>query len=88
MCNSCSAGDSGKVHSTVKERWDRREPELCDGMKTLGSYADEAVIALQTRNITKLAELMDLNFAMRCKLYGTAGLCIESIKVYFFLPTF
>jgi len=56
------AGDSGKVHSTVKERWTQQDPELCDGMLTLGRLADQAVESLKAGDINKLACLMDQNF--------------------------
>ena len=65
-------GESGKVHSTVRERWSTRDPELCEGMKLLGSLADSAVESLLSGNREKLAELMDLNFATRRRLYGDA----------------
>lgn len=65
-------GDSGKVHSTVRERWLKRDPELCEGMKLLGSLTDSAVECLLSSNREKLAELMDLNFATRRRLYGDA----------------
>jgi len=60
------------VHSTVKQRWLDQDPDLLAGMHTLGEYADEARDSLQQHQWSRLAELMDLNFAMRRKLYGDA----------------
>ena len=65
-----SAGDSGAVHSTVKERWINRDPSLVQGMQTLGSYADRGRDALALQNYDELGRLMDLNFQMRRQLYG------------------
>ena len=56
-CTS-AAGESGKVHSTVKERWLQRDPELVDGMLFLASLADRAVESIQNRDVTTLAFLM------------------------------
>ena len=39
-------------------------------MKTLGEYADKAVECLKTKDYETLADLMDMNFAMRRQLYG------------------
>lgn len=34
-------GDSGKVHSTVRDRWEKKDPNLISGMLSLGQLADE-----------------------------------------------
>ena len=65
-----SGGDSGTVHSTVKERWAKQDPDLVSGMAELGSYADQAVESLQKKDYSLLARLMDKNFLMRRRLYG------------------
>eukprot|EP01038_Epipyxis_sp_PR26KG_P005864 gene5864-8088_t len=63
-------GDSGKVHSTVRERWNRKDEDLVLGMRELGVYADQAINCLQQHDTIGLAILMEKNFAMRRKLYG------------------
>lgn len=63
-------GDSGTVHSTVKDRWANRDAELVSGMATLGNYADLAVESLHRRDYAELGRLMDKNFLMRRRLYG------------------
>ena len=68
--NTKVGGDSGGVHSTVKDRWARRDPELVAGMRALGGYADEAQAALKAGNVTQIAALVRQNFAMRRRLYG------------------
>ena len=73
-------GESGKVHSTVRERWINRDPELCSGMQLLGSLTDSAVECLLSDDREKLAELMDLNFATRRKLYGDSVVGLRNIE--------
>jgi len=77
-------GESGKVHSTVKERWAMGDPELRAGMKELGELADSGVECLKKCDFSGLAALMDRNFAIRRKLYGddvVGALNIEASKV-------
>ena len=62
--------DSGTVHSTVRDRWRNQDPQLVEGMRRLGSLADEAVATLHAHNYAKLALLMEENFAIRRSLYG------------------
>ena len=40
--NIAVGGDSGKVHSTVRERWAARDPVLVSGMQGLAALADRA----------------------------------------------
>ncbi|GAB5366379.1 hypothetical protein AAMO2058_001138600 [Amorphochlora amoebiformis] len=68
--NTTVGGDSGKVHSTVKERWLRGDKTIVTGMKTVASYVDSAVKALKDNKPEALCELMEMNFAMRRKMYG------------------
>jgi glucuronokinase len=70
--NLSAAGDSGKVHSSVKERWERRDPELVKGMQQLAGYAQKGAEALLARDFDTFAGLMENNFATRRLLYGDA----------------
>lgn len=74
-------GDSGKVHSTVKDRWAARDPLLVLGMQTLGGYADQARDCLLSGDIPGLASLMEQNFAMRRALYGDAVVGARNIDM-------
>lgn len=58
------------MHSTVKERWQQRDPTLIEGMQLLGTLADSAVEALKTGDVNSLGTLMKKNFATRRALYG------------------
>jgi glucuronokinase len=79
--NTQHGGESGKVHSTVRDRWDRQDEELVSGMRQLGDLADQAVQSLQSNDIPRLAQLMEQNFALRRKLYGDAVVGIKNIAM-------
>lgn len=79
--NTNAGGDSGQVHSTVKDRWQLKDPELVAGMQQLGMYADETKACLESRNYKQIAELINLNFATRRKLYGDAVVGLANIRI-------
>ena len=79
--NTQFGGDSGKVHSTVKERWLNKDPQLIEGMMQLGKYADDAVDSLINNDSERLASLMEMNFAMRRKLYGDSVVGLKNIAM-------
>jgi len=62
--------ESGKIHSDVKFRFERGDPEVVEAMKTFASYAEEAREALHRRDYDRLGELMNANFDLRRKIYG------------------
>lgn len=64
--------DSGKVHSTVKQRFLANDPEIIDAMKTFASFTDKARQALYDHNHHEFAQLMTANFEQRRKTYGDA----------------
>lgn len=67
-----TASDSGGVHSTVRQRWEARDPELLAGMRQLAGIADQGLKALRKGDFLALGDLMDANFATRRRLYGDA----------------
>ena len=77
----CSGGDSGKVHSTVRDRWAARDPELVRGMQALGQLADEARESLERGDAVRLAALVERNFATRRMLYGDAVVGAKNISM-------
>jgi len=79
--NTAVGGDSGSVHNTVRERWEKQDPELVQRMLELGGYADQCASALRNRDYVKLGELMDANFAMRRHIYGDAVVGAKNIAV-------
>ena len=62
-------GESGKVHSTVRARWQERDPVLVSGMQALGDLSDLAVQCLRAKDAIGLAALIERNFALRRALY-------------------
>lgn len=64
------AGESGKVHSTVRQRWLNHDPDVLRCMEELGALAHCGTQALMTRDFATLAKLMDRNFDIRRYLYG------------------
>lgn len=63
-------GESGKVHSTVRERWARKDPGLVAGMAEIASLAEKAQAALLAGEPLQMGPLMERNFAIRRSLYG------------------
>jgi glucuronokinase len=74
-------GDSGAVHSTVKDRWQQQEPELVQCMQELGSYADQALQALINKEYHIFCECIDKNFAMRRKIYSDKVVGEKNIEI-------
>ncbi len=70
LYNTHAGGDSGGVHSTVKERWANQDPILVAGMQKFGVLADEAVEALKECDYVRLASIFEANFSNRRALYG------------------
>ena len=64
------AGDSGKVHSDVRARYERGDTVVLEGMAELACLADEARGALARRDARALGECMVRNFAARRRMYG------------------
>jgi glucuronokinase len=62
--------DSGKIHSTVRYRFDKGDPAVVDGMREFARYTDEARVALRARDYDTLSALMNANFELRRSIYG------------------
>eukprot|EP00850_Spirogloea_muscicola_P006718 SM000032S12102 [mRNA] locus=s32:562033:564085:+ [translate_table: standard] len=73
--------DSGKAHSTVKERWLQGDASVAAAMSELGALVDSGCVALQQQNWTLLAKLMDRNFDVRRAIYGDAAIGALNIKM-------
>jgi len=61
---------SGKIHSDVQFRYEQGDTEVVEAMRTFASYAEQAKEALMKRDFDTVAKLMDMNFALRRKIYG------------------
>lgn len=73
--------DSGKIHSTVKQRWLQGDQEVKDAMKGFAELTDQAKSAIEQHDHKRLAELMKKNFASRRKIYGDAALGEANLKM-------
>jgi len=66
----CRPSDSGRVHSGVRARFLRGDPEVVAGMREFAALTDKALDALKRHDNRCLGELMNANFDLRRKLYG------------------
>lgn len=74
--------DSGRVHSTFKQRWDSgNTPELRAHMEKMASLARAGKKAIEDENWEMLGCLMDETFAVRRLLFGDDGIGTENIKM-------
>lgn len=70
LYNTDAGGDSGSVHSTVRQRYDAGDEAVVAGMQQISTLADMAVTCLRERHYSQLADCMEANFANRRQLYG------------------
>ncbi|KAJ8034154.1 Glucuronokinase 1 [Holothuria leucospilota] len=73
--------DSGKIHSTVTERWRNGDTEVIEGMLKFAELTDQARQALEEHDYNQFKELMDLNFDQRWKLYGDDVIGAENLQM-------
>eukprot|EP00667_Euglena_gracilis_P006180 EG_transcript_6230 len=66
--------DSGRIHSDVRERWRRGDPEVVAGMAALAALTEEARAVLVAQDWRRFASLMDRNFDLRRGMFGDACL--------------
>ncbi|KAL1812270.1 hypothetical protein DCAR_0624479 [Daucus carota subsp. sativus] len=76
--------DSGKVHSTVRQRWLDGDEFIKASMEEVANLALEGHKALTQKDHTKLASLMNRNFDLRRRMFGDdalGALNIEMVEV-------
>jgi len=74
--------DSGKTHSTVKQRWNEGDVEVVEGMKSCARLCDEYAAALENgASMTKFKEIMDANFDLRRRMFGDSALGALNLKM-------
>ncbi|KAI3939275.1 hypothetical protein MKX01_002143 [Papaver californicum] len=66
--------DSGKVHSTVRQRWLNGDEFIISSMTEVADVALEGRTALLKKDCTKFAELMNRNFDIRRCMFGDDAL--------------
>lgn len=64
--------DSGKIHSTVKQRWLEGDAEVVEAMRTFAGFAAAGKDALLEDDVDAFCALMDKNFALRRHVYSDA----------------
>lgn len=62
--------DSGKVHSSVRQRWLNGDNFIISSMEEVSNLALEGQKALLEKNYTKFASLMNRNFDLRRMMFG------------------
>ncbi|CAL1570848.1 unnamed protein product [Knipowitschia caucasica] len=73
--------DSGRIHSNIRHRWLSGEPLVVEAMTTFADLTDQAKIALETKDWSRLAQLMDLNFELRRTVYTDGCLGPGNLKM-------
>jgi len=72
---------SGKAHNVVPYRFDNGDRAVTDAMRQFAGYADEAVEALEGRDIDRFCTLMDANFDLRRRIYGDEVIGAENLEM-------
>jgi glucuronokinase len=73
--------DSSGIHSPVRVRWERGDPEVRAAMIEFASYAEAGRAALEQHDAERLGELMNANFDLRRRLYGDEALGPANLKM-------
>eukprot|EP00930_Biecheleria_cincta_P084491 TRINITY_DN73952_c0_g1_i1.p1 TRINITY_DN73952_c0_g1~~TRINITY_DN73952_c0_g1_i1.p1 ORF type:complete len:698 (-),score=110.44 TRINITY_DN73952_c0_g1_i1:257-2314(-) len=73
--------DSGKIHSTVRARWDKGDQEVVEAMRKFGGFASQARAAIDAKDHMAFADLMDQNFGLRKSLYGDECLGEKNLQM-------
>ncbi|XP_068173097.1 glucuronokinase with putative uridyl pyrophosphorylase isoform X2 [Antennarius striatus] len=73
--------DSGRIHSNVRQRWLSGESAVVEAMETFAALTDRARAAIQTRDWSTLAQLMDQNFELRRTIYTDECLGPGNLKM-------
>ncbi|RVW29393.1 Glucuronokinase 1 [Vitis vinifera] len=76
--------DSGKVHSTVQQRWLNGDEFIIKSMAEVANLASEGRTALLEKDYSKFASLMNHNFDLRRRMFGEdvlGALNVEMVEV-------
>jgi len=66
--------DSSGIHSPVRTRYERGDPEVHEAMAAFAGFAEACRTALEHRDYAEVGRLMNANFDLRRQLYGDAAL--------------
>ncbi|XP_057491151.1 glucuronokinase 1-like [Actinidia eriantha] len=73
--------DSGKVHSSVRQRWLDGDKFIISSMEEVANLPLEGRAALLEKNYTKFADLMNCNFDLRRAMFGDDVLGALNLKM-------
>ncbi len=73
--------DSGVIHSDVRRRWNEGDPEIHHAMLTFAGFADEAKLALESRDYSRVNTLLSSAFALRRNIFGDAVLGPANLRM-------
>ncbi|XP_017289322.1 glucuronokinase with putative uridyl pyrophosphorylase isoform X2 [Kryptolebias marmoratus] len=73
--------DSGRIHSNIRQRWLSGEQMVIEAMRSFAELTDQARKAIQDRDWTHLAQLMDQNFELRRSVYTDDCLGSGNLKM-------
>lgn len=76
-----SAGESGRVHSNLRYRYQQGEPEVLEAIRQWASFAEQGKDVLARRDYTTLARLMNDNFNLRRKILGDAVIGKKNLEM-------
>jgi glucuronokinase len=67
-------------HNSIRERWNRGEPEVVEAMRTWAGYAERGRKCLLERDYGALGRLIDSNFDLRARIYRIGQGNLEMIQ--------
>lgn len=73
--------DSGKIHSTVRQRWLDGDEFIITSMEEVANIPLEGYTALLEKDNSKLASLMNHNFDLRRQIFGDDALGAMNIEM-------
>ncbi|GMY13251.1 glucuronokinase 1-like isoform X1 [Fagus crenata] len=73
--------DSGKVHSTVRQRWLDGDEFIKSSIQEVANIAKEGRTAILEKDYSKLAKLMNRNFDLRRSMFGDDALGALNIQM-------
>lgn len=72
---------SGRVHSDVRERWQRGDADVHNAMREFAELVDEGMAALRIRDLVTFRAVVDRNFDARCALFPVSLRDREMVKI-------
>ncbi|XP_068098245.1 uncharacterized protein [Hyperolius riggenbachi] len=73
--------DSGLIHSNVRQRWLNGDLEVVEAMRTFAGLTDKAKTAIEQKDWTTLADLMNKNLELRRSIFTDACLGPGNLKL-------